>query len=93
MSIQPKNRAVRKEKNMSKKKQKSRKSSGKNFTTEEVILGLECCSAVPLVRCEECPFVFSTTRCDDLLMKEALTRIRRQKDVIAKLEELINKKE
>ena len=62
----------------------------KVWTSDEVVNGLECCSASPLENCNSCPFFDVAPRCDDYLMKEAAALIRRRDGVIAKLEDVVN---
>lgn len=65
----------------------------KIWTSEDVVLGLSCCSSLPLEKCEECPFCDVEERCDDYLMKTAADLIVRRDGVISVLEDMLRKGE
>ncbi len=63
------------------------------WSSEDVLLGLSCCSAMPLQKCEECPFLDVEERCDDYLMKTAADLIVRRDSVISLLKYKLRKGE
>lgn len=67
-----------------------------NFTTEEVVMGLECCQSEDIDDCRKCPYVAESTEelfCDKKLMKDALVRMKQSGATIEFLRKTIRENE